>query len=88
LIIDREDRDGSRGGEDTEERAAEGRRRWRCGRILRNLCFQSGANGWQVERGNGGEGGGGEDMGTATVFFFSAITSTERERAIDYATDL
>lgn len=51
------------------ERAEEGRRRWRSGRISRNLCFKSGAKGWQ--------GGGrveGEDVGTAKVFFSSAIT--------------
>lgn len=38
LIIDQEDRDGSRGGEDTGER-------WRSGRNSRNLCFHSGGSG-------------------------------------------
>lgn len=34
LIIDQKEKDGSRGGEDIEER-------WRSGRNLRNVCFHS-----------------------------------------------
>lgn len=48
----------------------------RSGRISRNLCFKSGAKGWQDEQRRGGrvEGEEGEDAGKAKVFFSSAIT--------------